>query len=215
MRMTTFLGALTLVLLPFAGNAAGQSGGGFDLDWNTAPGGGETISFGGGFSLLSTIGQPDAVDGLSGGTFELDGGFDPGVCGSHISAYGSGCPGTGGFIPQYQVSGCIAPGYTAVTTITQGLGGSVAFIFLGLNQAALPLGGGCTLNVSPLLGGPAGPIPLLGAGAGNGSISFPTTIPPIPAIVGSFTAQVFVSDPTAPNGLGFSTSNGVRFDYGA
>ena len=75
-------------LLPWAGqnepNIAGASD--FDLRWNTIDGGGVTFSFGGDFELGGTIGQPDAGPVLSGGNFELQGGFwfqlVPGDCNS-------------------------------------------------------------------------------------------------------------------------------------
>ncbi len=51
-----------------------QTGGGFDLTWNTVDGGGGT-STGGSFSLTGTIGQPDAGAPLSGGGYTLVGGF--------------------------------------------------------------------------------------------------------------------------------------------
>lgn len=54
--------------------ALAQSGGGYDLTWNTIDGGGATFSTGGGYSLGGTIGQPDAGT-LSGGGYTLGGGF--------------------------------------------------------------------------------------------------------------------------------------------
>lgn len=64
--------------------AAAQSGGGYDLTWNTIDGGGATFSTGGGYSLGGTVGQPDAGV-LSGGGYSLVGGF------------------WGGAVPPYQV----------------------------------------------------------------------------------------------------------------
>jgi len=55
------------------GVALAQSGGGYDLDWWTADGGGGAAS-GGGYALNGTIGQPDA-GALSGGGYSLAGGF--------------------------------------------------------------------------------------------------------------------------------------------
>jgi len=52
----------------------------YDLSWNTVDGGGGTFSTGGTFSLGGTIGQPDAgpiPSGMSGGSFDLLGGFWP------------------------------------------------------------------------------------------------------------------------------------------
>jgi len=51
-----------------------QSGGGYDLSWNTVDGGGEAFSTGGVYSLGGTAGQPDAGL-LTGGAYSLGGGF--------------------------------------------------------------------------------------------------------------------------------------------
>lgn len=68
----------TLLLAFSAAVAAAQTGGMFDLSWNTVDGGGGTSSTGGNFSLGGTIGQPDA--GVSsGGVYTVSGGFWPGA----------------------------------------------------------------------------------------------------------------------------------------
>jgi len=54
--------------------ALAQSGGGYDLTWNTVDAGGYTFSTGGDYSLGGTIGQPDAGV-LTGGDYTLGGGF--------------------------------------------------------------------------------------------------------------------------------------------
>jgi hypothetical protein len=69
--------AFLLIVLPHL--ALAQSGGGYDLTWNTQDGGGATFSSGGGFSLGGTIGQPDASVALVGGGYSLIGGFWPGI----------------------------------------------------------------------------------------------------------------------------------------
>ncbi len=55
-----------------------QTGGGYDLSWNTIDGGGGA-SNGGGYEVSGTIGQPDAGPVMTGGSFELTGGFWPGA----------------------------------------------------------------------------------------------------------------------------------------
>lgn len=50
-----------------------QSGGGYDLTWNTIDGGSGTTD-GGVYSLSGTIGQPDAGT-MNGGSYTLNGGF--------------------------------------------------------------------------------------------------------------------------------------------
>jgi hypothetical protein len=47
----------------------------FDLPWYTIDGGGEMRSTGGSYGLSGTIGQPDAGLVMTGGTYELMGGF--------------------------------------------------------------------------------------------------------------------------------------------
>ena len=63
---------MLLMLIPAV--ALAQSGGGYDLTWNTIDNGGYTFSTGGGYQLGGTIGQPDA--GIhSSGAYTLIGGF--------------------------------------------------------------------------------------------------------------------------------------------
>ena len=49
--------------------------GDFDVDWHTIDGGGGEQISGHAIQLIGTIGQPDAAEPLSGGSFELTGGF--------------------------------------------------------------------------------------------------------------------------------------------
>jgi hypothetical protein len=68
---------LALVLLVLAAGVAAvyaQSGGGYDLTWNTVDGGGAGYASGGGYTLGGTAGQPDAAV-WSGGGYTLTGGF--------------------------------------------------------------------------------------------------------------------------------------------
>lgn len=64
---------VTLALLLVLPSAGAQTGGDFDLTWNTIDGGG-SASTGDGLTLDGTVGQPDAGL-LSGGDFTLEGGF--------------------------------------------------------------------------------------------------------------------------------------------
>jgi hypothetical protein len=63
-----------LVLLISIRPVWAQSGGGYDLTWNTVDGGGYTFSTGGDYTLGGTIGQPDASL-LTGTGYSLGGGF--------------------------------------------------------------------------------------------------------------------------------------------
>jgi hypothetical protein len=60
------------VLLPAATGA--QSGGPYDLTWNSLDGGGAIASSGGSYVLGGTVGQPDAAP-MTGGVYQLQGGF--------------------------------------------------------------------------------------------------------------------------------------------
>ncbi len=64
---------LAVALFVPATIALAQSGGSFDLSWNTVDGGGGTSS-GGTYTLSGTVGQPDA-GAMSGGEYTLAGGF--------------------------------------------------------------------------------------------------------------------------------------------
>ena len=79
MTRILYAAILNLTLLAVPSLVPAQSGGGFDLPWSTIDGGGGMNSTGGLFSLSGTIGQPDAQipPVMSGGTFELTGGFWP------------------------------------------------------------------------------------------------------------------------------------------
>lgn len=72
------LAALGLMALVTAGRpglpAQAQSGGGYDLTWNTFDAGGLMFAAGGSYTLGSTAGQADA-GGHSGGMYDLSGGF--------------------------------------------------------------------------------------------------------------------------------------------
>ncbi len=68
LTMIAVLLALALTALALA-----QSGGGFDLTWNTVDGGGGE-SAGDSYSLSGTIGQAEAGV-MSGGSYTLSGGF--------------------------------------------------------------------------------------------------------------------------------------------
>lgn len=72
--ISVILTAGILLLIALSGLAAAQTGGGYDLTWNTISGGGITFSDGGGYTLGGTVGQMDAGV-LSGGSFVLAGGF--------------------------------------------------------------------------------------------------------------------------------------------
>ena len=75
-----------LLLTTLAGGmGGGPRGADFDVSWYTVDGGGGTGT-GGDFEVSGTIGQPDASTALSGGDFELTGGFWPGVAVSEPAA---------------------------------------------------------------------------------------------------------------------------------
>jgi len=78
MRRTLLLIPVAVLLVFSIGTASAQTGGGYDLTWNSIDGGGATFSTGGGYSLGGTIGQADA-GAASGGAYSLSGGFWAGI----------------------------------------------------------------------------------------------------------------------------------------
>jgi hypothetical protein len=127
----------------------------------------------------------------------------------NVTSYGSGCAGSGGFVPSLIVEGAPVAGETLTLSVKEGLGGSTALLFLGTSQVALPMAGGCTLNVAPLL--PVVPaLPLSGAAAGEGEIRAALTVPTFTTPV-TLTMQAFVVDGNVPRG--FANSNGVEIVF--
>ncbi len=120
--------------------------------------------------------------------------------------YGFGCAGTGGVLPQLDVTGCPTPGSTITVALTKGLPGATSIVFVGAGQGATTLPAGCVLRVFPLL--PFSFAIPLSSGVGGGAFSLPVTIPP--ATTGTATLQAFVVDPGVWQG--FSATNGVQVD---
>lgn len=77
---------LGLVLLGGAVSSYAQSGGGYDLTWNTIDNGGGVIG-NGAYTLDSTIGQSEASTPLSNGEYTLVGGFWTGVSTAQYHIY--------------------------------------------------------------------------------------------------------------------------------
>ncbi|MBN1954710.1 MAG: hypothetical protein JW900_06620 [Anaerolineae bacterium] len=73
MKRALVLLALLAALL-WVSPAMAQSGGGYDLSWNTVDGGGATFNTAEGYRLGGTVGQPDAAQ-WQGGSYVLAGGF--------------------------------------------------------------------------------------------------------------------------------------------
>lgn len=57
-----------------SGLVLAQTGGGYNLTWNTIDGGGGRSS-GGNYQLTASLGQADAGPNLTGGSYSLSGGF--------------------------------------------------------------------------------------------------------------------------------------------
>ena len=129
--------------------------------------------------------------------------------------FGDGCAGSGGFIPRLVVAptgsipplwdSCVRAGTNLSVEVQEGLGGSTMLLFAGPAPASIPLGGGCTLHVDPILANVS--LPLADSGPGNGSVSFLATISAT-APPSSVYLQAFVIDQGVPRG--FSNTKGRR-----
>jgi hypothetical protein len=78
MRTRTAILIVILALVLSHGLAMAQSGGVYDLTWNSVDGGGGGLLTGGSYTLNGTVGQHEAGS-LSGGAYTLVGGFWHGV----------------------------------------------------------------------------------------------------------------------------------------
>ena len=107
--------ALLAGVLALAMTALGQSGGGYDLSWNTFNGGGGASS-GGSYDLGGTGGQPDASS-HSGGSYDLQGGFWGGVSGGTATPTPTHTPGPS---PTPTTTSTPGPSQTPTATATPG-----------------------------------------------------------------------------------------------
>jgi hypothetical protein len=165
-----------------------------------------------GWSVAKTgdVNRDGDADVLVGALFDVVGGNQVGsasvstvMCGQ-TSAYGSGCPGTGGFVPSFGVVGCASPLGTLTIAIDGALPG-VGLIFIGAAPAQIPMSAGCSLLAFPVLPQPLS-LPLFGFGPGGGSVSVAAKVPAVPTPV-SFAMQAFVADAAGTGG--FANTNGV------
>lgn len=127
-------------------------------------------------------------------------GHDPAAgCGAAV-AFGAGCAGTWGIVPELSVTGCLKAGGAGTLGVAKGVGGGSLLLVLGLGKGSVPLAGGCVLGVAPLLPAVVGPLPLSGALPGSGALSIPFSIPAT-ASSGAVGVQAFVLDAGAPAGF--------------
>jgi hypothetical protein len=160
--------------------------GDYDLSWATADGGGGTFSTGGSYSLGGTIGQPDAGPSMSGGAYNLLGGFWSGTVENP---------------PEVSSITRLDPSPTNASTVRFSVVFSESVTGVDATDFGLTTSGVSGAAVSDVSGGPAatytvtvstgtgagtirldlvdddsiqsqtGAVPLGGAGAGNGSFS--------------------------------------------
>jgi hypothetical protein len=127
-----------------------QTGGPYDLSWNTVDGGGGTFSTGGTFSVGGTIGQPDAGV-MSGGSFTLTGGFWPAasVPAVGVNIVSANPPAAAGnpYTPGQPFRDVLHTGTT--TALTAGIGGS----------GTVPQGGVQYAQISVTFSGTPSPAP--------------------------------------------------------
>ncbi|MFH0946681.1 MAG: hypothetical protein V2A76_15915 [Planctomycetota bacterium] len=140
----------------------------------------------------------NAIDGtFTAGDVTL---FYDSSCGA-VAAFGSACPGNGGFLPVLSVDGCPQVGLPLTVEVSDCEGGAPWFMLFSSTTGSIPLPGGCTLDLA------AGYVVqylglLPGAGAGGGSSTFIAT----PVVANNVYAQCVIQDSTA----GLITTNGLN-----
>jgi hypothetical protein len=149
-------------------------------------------------------GFPDIIAGTS--VFVPPGGLVHILSGAPlgVSAFGSGCPGSGGGIPRIGATGIPTAGETFLVHLSRALGGTIAALLVGSSNSSwagvpLPLNlsflgsPSCNLHVSPdfvLF------FPTAGAGPQGGAATASFAIPALPSFVGATAyAQWYVIDP--------------------
>lgn len=121
-----------------------------------------------------------------------------------VFAYGQGCAGTGGLVPQIAADDAPRLGATVDFKLSSALPNAIAVLPLGLTGFEIPIGGGCSaLNdavvVTGVLTGPAG------------AVQLPLPLPASPAVVGlSVFAQYGVLDPNGAFAATLALSSGLQ-----
>jgi len=157
------------------------------------------------FALLADLNRDSSLDLVVADYDSHDLTIIANACGCETPSHGSGCPGSGGYVPTLTMTGCLGTGSAFTLEITNALGPSIAQLFIGFGPASISLGGGCSLLVFPLLP-QAIVLPVFGPGAGNGEVQLTSVMPPV-VVGGSVSLQAFVADSGSP--LGFSATNGI------
>ena len=121
-------------------------------------------------------------------------------CPGRIVVYGSGCTGSGGFVPRLRIAGCPSPGDVLHFEIDRALGGSSATLRFGRETAAVAVGGGCFQWIGKILPSTIA-VPLAGSGAGDGTGQATRPVPGNVAPGSVITVQAFVVDSSGPGGL--------------
>jgi len=118
--------------------------------------------------------------------------------------YGQGCAGTANKTPVLSFGGNIGPGDNTSVDLTNARPNSRVALTVGVNQAAINLGGSCTLLNQPL-------ILLFMTSSATGTASLPAAIPPTAKILGiTVYFQYGVADPAAAGGIAVTAGAGVR-----
>ncbi len=123
--------------------------------------------------------------------------------GGFFAQYGAGCPGTGGVTPSLSGSGVPISNGSITVSVANGRPNGAGLLLVGLTQASVNIGAGCTLLVGSTIGAGV-PLTLNGAGA----VSLPATLPGSLPTFDVF-MQFFGADAGAANGV-YSTSNGLQ-----
>jgi hypothetical protein len=165
-------------------------------------GGAHVVGSGGGPTFPATAGAFDTTpDGPDGWLARFD------LCAGSATSYGSGCAGSGGFVPQLAIAGCPSSGFTLAIGITETLGHAPGLLLLGLGTGTLPVSPSCSIDIAPLLPAVVLPIALFGSGPGGGALSFEATLPAIAGLPIMVHLQALISDPNA--GSGVAATNAV------
>jgi hypothetical protein len=118
-------------------------------------------------------------------------------CTGSFEAYGSGCAGSGDFVPTLYGKGCPGPGEAVSLLVGKGLGGAPALVLFGAGTAVQNVKG-CPVQILPLL-----PLSVLftlpGAGPGGGGLILSGTVPPSTPVLDLY-LQVLIADPGSAGG---------------
>lgn len=130
------------------------------------------------------------------------------LCLGSTSPGGPGCAGSGGCVPAIAMTGCPQSNQNFGYSVSNGVGGQLAILLMGLSSGSVTASNGCVLQLGSLLPSTV-PLVLSGSGSCSGASAVATMMPTLSSATLHF--QAACADPGHAGGFTLSNSVAVTF----